>query len=386
MNTSLQLFTFRDIPVKIHWSFILIIGWFGYVVLSEGFHGAEIGWFVVLVFSMFSFVIMHEFGHALTAQRYGVKTKDIVLLPIGGMARLEHIPEQPGQELIIAIAGPLVNVALAIILFVGIYVFGFWGDEGIVENMNQILNLKGVVILLFIMNVGLFLFNLVPAFPMDGGRIFRALLAMRMDRLTATKWASNVGQVLALVFFIYGASIQHFGLVMIGIFIFFTAQMEYSAVKYRQENASRLPRGPIPLRLLYRPQYTPLRPGQSMLWPIDAFIRGIETGFVVEDEDGKIVGTLPPARILEAIRTGRESAEVSEFYIPGIPVYDAVEQAEEVLRKMEDIHADIALVQEDGRPVGIIDKHHLQKGLALIHSLPEDRSESGTKDANPDVI
>ncbi len=361
MKGSLHLFTFQHIPVKLHWSFVLIIAWFGYVVFSEGFQGSEIGWFVVLVICMFSFVVMHEFGHALAAKRYGVTTRDIILLPIGGMARLENIPENPIQELIIAIAGPMVNVALALLLLAAILLFGLWDSTSLASNLTQVLTLKGVIVLLFIMNIGLFLFNLVPAFPMDGGRVFRAFLAMKTDRLTATKWASRVGQMLAIVFFIFGASVDHYGLMMIGVFIFFAAQTEYHAVRYRQ-NTIKVSTA-LPLRALYRPNYTPLRLTQSMLWPADTFVRGMETSFVVQDDAGNFVGTLPEAQILSAIKEGREEEPIASFVQLGIPILDVRDSAGEALDKMAQFHTDIALIQEDGNPIGVVQRPVIQRAL-----------------------
>lgn len=216
------------IPVKIHWTFLLIIL---YVVSSsfmEGTQWSDIIIEVVFLLTMFFCVVLHEFGHALTAKRYGVETEDIVLLPIGGVARLRNMPEKPKQELIIAIMGPMVNVIIAIIIFCGLLLF----NKNSIQEADSITRLSWQTFfpLLMISNIFLLIFNMIPAFPMDGGRVLRSLLAMKFGRLNATKWASRLGQFICIIFIGIGIYYQQWNAVLIGVFIFFGAMQEYQAV------------------------------------------------------------------------------------------------------------------------------------------------------------
>src|SRR5215472_6310070 len=187
MSWSIPILRVAGIQLRIHITFLLLIGW-----LAVGSAGAAI--FVLLLFFC---VVLHEFGHAIAAKGYGINTPDITLLPIGGVARLERMPEEPKQELVIAIAGPLVNVVIAFCLFL---VIGWRGNIGPATAVQS----GDMLVALFQINIWLLLFNLLPAFPMDGGRVLRALLATRMTYARATQVAATVGQGFAFLFGIIG--------------------------------------------------------------------------------------------------------------------------------------------------------------------------------------
>src|SRR5436190_9820340 len=191
MGWSLPIFRIAGIQLRIHVTFLLLIAWLAFGYYAEG-GSAVAANRVIFVLLLFLCVVLHEFGHALTAKSFGINTPDITLLPIGGVARLERMPEEPRQELIIAIAGPAVNVVIAACLFLVIgsrHVF----SSTVVQGNDMIGQLLSI-------NVMLVLFNLLPAFPMDGGRILRALLATRMSYVRATQVAANVGQGFAFLF------------------------------------------------------------------------------------------------------------------------------------------------------------------------------------------
>lgn len=181
MRGSVRLGRLFDIPVYLHWTFLLLLGVVGLLGLIRGGAAAAVGG-VLMIVSVFGCVLLHEFGHALAARRYGIVTRDVTLLPIGGVARLARIPDEPKQELVVALAGPAVNVAIAAALFPLIALSG-----------------NSVLAQLFAINLVLAVFNMLPAFPMDGGRVLRALLAQRMSYVRATDLAATIGKGMALL-------------------------------------------------------------------------------------------------------------------------------------------------------------------------------------------
>ena len=225
MRWSYKIFRAFGIDVRVHITFLLLIGLV--VMLSARNQGIlqalNSALFVILVFGT---VVLHEFGHSLAAMHYGVPVKDITLLPIGGVARLGFIPRKPWQEFVIAVAGPAVNVVLACICFPIVI-----GASFIELTSNVDILSGGMLMQFFSVNLVLLIFNLIPAFPMDGGRILRSLLAMRMNYLNATRIAARVGQFVCLLFFIYGITSGPPMLSFIAIFIYFGAADELRAVE-----------------------------------------------------------------------------------------------------------------------------------------------------------
>jgi stage IV sporulation protein FB len=222
MRYTAKIGSYFGIPVRIHLTFPLILIVFGGEAWLRGTWQEGV-WAVLLVTAIFVCVVLHEFGHSLQARRYGITVRDIVLLPIGGMARAESIPEKPRQEIAVAISGPIVNFFLAAVL---LGVLFFQGEPVDYEN-NFIADL-------FIINIVLGTFNLIPAYPMDGGRILRGILASRMHYLRATRYAKNIGQIIAILFvvaaFVNGRLVM---LPLIAFFIFFGAINEERAIKIK---------------------------------------------------------------------------------------------------------------------------------------------------------
>ncbi len=222
MRNTLKFASFFGIPVRIHFTFPLILVAFG---VEAGLRGGwvDAAWAVLLVLAVFVCVVLHELGHSLQVRRYGIVVRDIILLPIGGMARAERIPDDPKQEIVVAISGPLVNFVLALMLFTVLMI----RREPLTFENDFLVNL------LFI-NIALGTFNLIPAFPMDGGRILRGLLATKMDYLRATRFAKNVGQIIAVLFVIIGfVDTSFIMLPLIAVFIFFGAMTEEKMVRVK---------------------------------------------------------------------------------------------------------------------------------------------------------
>jgi Zn-dependent protease len=230
MRSSLKIASISGIEVRIHVTFFLFLAWiwFGYYQIA-GARWATQG--VLLFIALFACVLLHEFGHAFAARAFGIQTADITLLPIGGVARLDRIPEEPWQELVVAVAGPLVNVVIAVALRLVVHEAAPLDQIELIENPRiELLDQLASV------NIMLVMFNLIPAFPMDGGRVLRALLAMAMPYSRATWIAAMIGQALAICLAIYsfiGPSRDPI-LIFIAFFIFISARQEAAMMRTRQ--------------------------------------------------------------------------------------------------------------------------------------------------------
>src|SRR5467141_2293454 len=235
MRWSWKIATVAGIQIRVHVTFPLLLVWLFWAGANRGIAQAAEG--VAFILAVFGCIVLHEFGHALTGRRFGVITRDITLLPTGGVARLDRIPRHPRQEVTIALAGPLVNVAIASVLLLYMRL-----APGVYDFSDPVLFERSFTARLFMVNVFIVAFNLIPAFPMDGGRVLRALLAMRMNYVRATRIATWIGQGLAIVFGIAGVMTELHMLLLVGLFVFLAAGEEYAMV------AARVTMGGFPVR------------------------------------------------------------------------------------------------------------------------------------------
>ncbi len=233
LKSSLYLGKAFNIDIKVHWSFFLLVFWFFFSALYQGHVLAEAIYRVLFIFAIFGCVTLHELGHALVAQKFKCQTEQIVLMPIGGMAQMKQLPQKPMEEFLVAIAGPLVNVAIAVIIYFILGSSEFLRLSREAQNIDRLIDGSFLVNLLVI-NVILAVFNIIPAFPMDGGRMLRALLAIKLNRTKATKIASNIGQFIAVIFVILGFNSSNIILIMVGVFIFLAARAE---LKYESKRS-----------------------------------------------------------------------------------------------------------------------------------------------------
>ena len=218
MRWSIKIARIAGIDVYMHLTFLILLGWIAisYYLPNHSIDAAIQG--VLFILAVFTTIVLHELGHALTARRYGIQTRDITLLPIGGVARLARMPDDPKQELLVAIAGPMVNVVIAILLWIGIVLTrGFTPLEQLVKEQPGVAGTFAER--LFLVNVFLVVFNAIPAFPMDGGRVLRAILAMTMDYVRATHIAAIIGQGIAFLFAIVGLFAPNLILMFIALFV-----------------------------------------------------------------------------------------------------------------------------------------------------------------------
>ncbi len=242
MKWSWRFATVRGIDIKVHATFVLALIWGAYMWRNGTPSGALYGVFLTLL--LFVVVVLHELGHAIAAQRYGIEVYDIVLLPIGGVARLSHMPEKPIQELVVALAGPAVNLALVLALAPVLAVSFFYQAMATGEVVWPAMTMPGwlnLAAFLALVNVSLLVFNLLPAFPMDGGRVLRALLALRWPYLRATRAAVLVGRVFALGFGALAIYTGNFFLGIVALFIFNGAGAEGQAAEQDAREERTIP-------------------------------------------------------------------------------------------------------------------------------------------------
>ena len=230
MKWTLNIGKLFGVNIKVHWTFFLLLAWIVVAEVNKGSGIETILLTTAYILTIFGCVVLHEMGHIQIARRFGIPTKKITLLPIGGVASLKKIPEKPKQELLIALAGPLVNVAIALAIWPFLGDFNQYIPTNEEEFAKAGITLSNFWFSIFSINIILVLFNMIPAFPMDGGRVLRALLAMRQDRLKATAIASNIGQGLSILFFLAGL-FYNLLLILIAVFVFFGARGEYAMVQ-----------------------------------------------------------------------------------------------------------------------------------------------------------
>lgn len=307
MKWSLRIARVAGIDVFVHWTFVLLIGWIVISNLGAGRTVGESMWSVWFVLLLFVCVVLHEYGHALTGRRYGIKTKNIVLLPIGGVANMEKMPDKPIQELWVALAGPAVNVAIAGVL--GTILF-LQGNLRAPETPDTAISAGNLLFNLFIVNIWLALFNLIPAFPMDGGRVLRALLAMRYDRARATNIAAKLGQLLGIVFISIGLFYNTW-LIFIGIFIFLGAGSEAN-YESTQAVLANYKVGDVLMH-----HYTTLHVWDRLDHAVALLLDGQEKEFLVE-EDNKIVGILTRDGIIRGLQQYDKDTTVGRIANPHV--------------------------------------------------------------------
>lgn len=297
MKYSLMLGNVFGIKVQIHWTFLILLSW---IIISNWQSGSGVEqtvWSVLFILTLFLCVTLHEFGHALAAKRFGIKTKDITLLPIGGLARLESIPEKPKEELIVAIAGPLVNIVIVSLLYPLVHL-----TTDITTSIKQLtaISSENFLFNLMFINLWLAVFNLIPAFPMDGGRVLRALLSFKMERHKATYVAARVGQIFAIGFVLLGLYSNPF-LIIIGLFIAFGAQAE---AEFTQ--AKFMMRGYTVGNVVMK-QYQTLHPADTIKDALSMLLNGQNKSFLVMDEN-QVLGTLDRDDIIKALSQQGENA------------------------------------------------------------------------------
>jgi Zn-dependent protease len=345
MQWSLRIGRVAGIDLYIHLTFFLVPAVLGYLAYqrSRG-DWAFVFQEVAFVLVIFAIVVLHELGHALAARRYGIATRDITLLPIGGIARLERMPDDPKQELVVALAGPAVNVALALACFVALWI---QGQVAVVYDLQM--PLTGGVFLanLLAVNVVLVLFNMLPAFPMDGGRVLRALLALRLDYVQATRIAAAVGQGMAVLFGLAGLFLfNNLLLVVIALFVWIGADQEAGLVRMRHALAG------IPVQAAMITQFRTLAPADPLSRATAHLLDGFQQDFPVV-ADGRVVGLLTRGDLLAALQRGA-AGTVGEVMETKFETADPRELLDDVFARLQACACHSLPVLRDGELVGLV--------------------------------
>ncbi len=365
MRWSFTIVRVAGIDVKIHVTFLLLLIWIGVVYYLQGGAGAAL-FGLLFILLLFASVLLHEFGHALAARRYGIATHDITLLPIGGVARLVRMPDDPKQELVVALAGPAVNVVIAAVLFLVL---------GQVPAPGEITG-SGITVLLgqlLLVNVMLVLFNLLPAFPMDGGRVLRAFLAMRMNYVRATTIAARVGQGMAFLFGFVGLFFNPL-LLFIALFVYLGATQEASASQMRDLSEA------LPLTEAMVSDFRTLPPHATLGEAADLLLRTHQHDFPVVDGAGAVQGILTRDDLIGALRREGADAAVSGAMRSNVPSVTWRVPFAEAFRVMQDCGCPALPVTDDhGRLVGLLTPENVGEMVMIYGALRPDESPTWTR-------
>ncbi|MBX3356539.1 MAG: site-2 protease family protein [Phycisphaeraceae bacterium] len=373
LRGSLKLGSLFGVPIFIHWTFLLLLAWFMSGPLLAGGPDAvgaslRVGFFVLAIFGC---VLLHEFGHVLAARGFGVPTRDVTLLPIGGVARLERMPEKPAQELLVALAGPAVNVVIAAVLIPLVLILGGGaalvsgeaGAEGAARS-----DVAGALLghhanflaALAKVNVLLVIFNMIPALPMDGGRVLRSLLAMVTDRARATAVSAVLGQLLAVGFALLGVLSGNILLIVIAAFVFLGAGGEAQAEQIRSALVG------LPVRAAMITHFKCLRASQRLREAAGELLAGSQQDFPVLRDDAMdldataLVGVLTRSDLVRAVAAGQMDDRVSTVMTPLGPFAREDDDLREVLER--------ARQGEGGVPpiIGVVRSDHVGAPLRLV--------------------
>jgi Zn-dependent protease/CBS domain-containing protein len=346
MKWSWKIGALVGIELRIHVTFLLLLGWVGAAHWMSGKSLDAVLNGLAFILALFGCVLLHELGHSLAARKYGIPTRDITLLPIGGVARLERMPEKPAQEFWVALAGPAVNVVIAAALLVWLSVTNEWAP------LSRLNVASGPFLKrLLVANVWLVLFNLIPAFPMDGGRVLRAVLASRMEYVKATQIAAGVGQALAFVLGFIGLFTNPM-LLFIALFVWIGASQEASATQMTSALSG------TPIRAAMLTDFRELQPGDMLAEAVRLILGGSQQDFPVV-EDRKPVGVLTRGDLLVALAEHGENHSVAAAMRRDFLVTDYTEMLEVAFQRLQECACHTMPVVHKGRLVGLLTMDNL---------------------------
>ncbi|MBI3849922.1 MAG: site-2 protease family protein [Verrucomicrobia bacterium] len=362
MKWSWKIGSVAGIGIYLHVTFLVLLGWVALSHYLQRHRWDDAASGLGFIVALFAIVVLHELGHALTAKRFGIRTRDITLLPIGGVARLERIPDEPKQELLVALAGPAVNVVLAVLLLGVLFVGAGFSTltEFKLVGGHFLVNLMWV-------NIILAVFNLLPAFPMDGGRVLRALLAMRMDYVRATNIAARIGQGMAWVFGFIGLFTNPF-LIFIALFVWIGAAQEAGLAQTKSALAG------LPVEQVMITDFRTLVPGDTLTSAVEHVLSGCQQDFPVV-ENRHVVGVLTRTDLLSGLAKHGPPSLVGEVMQRKICTVQPTEMVESVLNRLQENDCRTMPVVQDGELVGIVTSENLGEYLMIQAALEESLRE-----------
>jgi len=346
---TFRIATVVGVPIRIHATFGLLLVW---IVWVAGVGGRPVLMQLALVAGVFTCIVLHELGHVLVARRFGIGTRDITLYPIGGVSRLERMGE-PREELPISLAGPAVSFALAVVLWAAVIALDrpvSW--EALTSES------PGYLELLAFINTILVIFNLMPAFPMDGGRILRASLALRIDRVTATRIAARIGRTFAVFFGVFGLLAGNLVLPIIAIFVFLGSKAEE-----QMQTVTAATRGNTVADAMIT-RFEVLAPDDALDVAAERLLRTDQADYPVLRE-GEVTGLLTRSRLLRALAGVRRETRVADVMIRAFPTVAPEDDLESVFQKLAQPPALPLLVMDDGKLVGIVTAENLSEFVLL---------------------
>jgi Zn-dependent protease/CBS domain-containing protein len=359
MSWSVNIGSIAGTAIRIHITFLLFLVWIFLAGLATGGVDEAVSSLVFMVL-LFACVVAHEFGHIFTARAFGVATPDVTLLPIGGVARLERIPEKPSEEFLVAIAGPLVNVAIAIVLIAVAPTHLSTAHFAAMESpkVSMIDRLAEV-------NIFLAVFNMIPAFPMDGGRVLRALLAIRLGHVRATEIAATIGQWTAFGFGFLGLFYNPL-LIFIAIFVYLAAASEAQMVSLRAMSRD------VPVTAAMVTRFATLTGNEHIDAAVETLLQTSQTEFPVVDDDQRLIGVVGRAEIIRALRELGPSAPVSDVMVKDIPTIERSHRLEEAFRLLQEKSVPaVGVVDYAGRLIGLVTAETVGEMLMVRKALPE---------------
>jgi len=366
MSWSFKIGQVAGIPIKLHVTFFIIIllgAWQWAGRSSDPVAGAIFG--ATLMVALFLCVTLHELGHSFAARAFGIQTREILLLPLGGVAQLSKNPDQPRHELFIALAGPLVNVIIAMgLVLIGltpqVNLFAYLLDgRGLSEILTSDLTLNNLLLWLLSANVSLVLFNLVPAFPLDGGRILRALLAMGLGFPRATRIASAIGQLVAIGFGIFGLLSGNLLLALVAVFIFVGATQETAVAESKVVLTTRR------LGDAYNRHVITLQNGDRLSRVVDYLLTSYQPDFAVLFGK-KLLGIVTREDVLRALATQPHDLYVSEVMMRDVVKLDANLTLDEAREQMSEQDARVAAVYDGENFLGLISMEDIQEAFSIL--------------------
>lgn len=351
---SLSLGKPFGIRVSVHWTFSLLIVWIVIISINRGLDLPQILMHILFVFALFVCVVLHELGHSLTAIRFGGHVSHITLLPIGGMAHMSKMPEKPREEFLVSAAGPLVNIVIAGLLFLYLT---FINPVDLEEADFESITVSNFTLMLLAANLFIVAFNLIPAFPMDGGRLFRSALSIRMSRLKATRIAKDIGQIFAICFIVAGLFINPF-LVVIGFFILLGAKGEYEMIKYQDILNN------YTVQDVLKTTYAELDVDDTLGYAAEKLVSVADRGFVVKSDE-QYAGILTKNDLISGLNKLGKEGKVIDVMSKNMITVNPDKSLFDVYQSMQKSKYDLMPVMDKDKFKGIVDQENIQE-LFLI--------------------